>query len=51
VFAAAIITVRCLSEAGIRVVEKIRHTAMEADNFAQSKITSGKCVWGNIISK
>ena len=42
VFAAAIITGRCLTESVIREVEKIRHEATVADNFAQRKLTSGK---------
>ena len=41
-FAVAIITVRCPTEAVIREVEKIRHKAIVADNFAQRKLTSGK---------
>ena len=42
VFAAAIIIVRCLTEAAIREVQKIRHKAVAADSFTQRKLTSGK---------
>ena len=42
VFAAAIIIVRCLTESVIREVEKIRHKATAAENFAQRKPSLGR---------